>query len=219
MIPNAVDTDAAATRSPNRSRPNSQEISLELEMSLTKLVEETNDEVRRISQRPPEPKRKPAPAKVRTPSTPDWVEEFNQESATKAKRPPGRIKRPPARIEEGITVASDGSKIKDVGNLEPGEVKKVLRELSQNRVLSEPEYQVLDLEMDAKGRVNSAAPRDHSRTSQNSIDGAALEKPARRSANWPLRLVAGLLICFGFLFLLENPLSLPKNSEATEIQR
>ena len=61
MIPDAG--DAALPRS--RSRPNSQEISLELEMSLTRLVEETNDEVRKISQIPEEPKSEPAPVRKR----------------------------------------------------------------------------------------------------------------------------------------------------------
>ncbi len=209
MIPDAG--DAALPRS--RSRPNSQEISLELEMSLTRLVEETNDEVRKISQIPEEPKSEPAP--VRKSSKPEWVEEFNQESVAVANEP--KQGEPKTTPEDGAEIP-DSSIYKDVGNLEPGEVAKVLREFSQNRVVSEPEYQVLDIETDKKGHISSAATRDVP-SSQTPSDESVVECSGSRPTKWPLRLVAGLLLCFGFLFLLENPPSLPKNSEATEIQR
>ncbi len=61
------------------ARVTSQDVSLELEMSLTQLVEETNDEVRRISHSPVEAKpvvEEPA----RTTSKPEWVEEFNRDT-------------------------------------------------------------------------------------------------------------------------------------------
>jgi len=56
----------------------SKDVSLDLERSLTRLVEETNDEVRRISQQPEKPKKVvafPEPSQK-----PDWIDEFNQET-------------------------------------------------------------------------------------------------------------------------------------------
>lgn len=66
---------------PVRSRPRTsgQDLSLELELSLTRLVEETNDVVRKTTLLPanPEPI---APPRPETPAKPDWIEEFNRES-------------------------------------------------------------------------------------------------------------------------------------------
>lgn len=70
-----LDTGGATSSSP---RPTSQDLSLDLEQSLTRLVEETNNEVRRISQIPEEPKQDTAPPAE--PPKPEWVEEFNRDA-------------------------------------------------------------------------------------------------------------------------------------------
>lgn len=65
---------------PEPERPSAKDLSLDLELSLTQLVAETNDEVRRISQSPvlpPEEKAKPARKKAAKPA---WVEEFNRDT-------------------------------------------------------------------------------------------------------------------------------------------
>lgn len=64
--------------SENAGRPTSQALSLDLEQSLTRLVEETNNEVRRISQIPEQPD-EPEPT-APPPSKPQWVDEFNRDS-------------------------------------------------------------------------------------------------------------------------------------------
>ncbi len=81
LIEDAEVADGTAPTSKARSK--GQEISLELEMSLTKLVEETNDEVRRTSQIPVEPEVVEAP-EPEAPK-PAWIEEFNQESLSPAR--------------------------------------------------------------------------------------------------------------------------------------
>lgn len=79
--------DGAADTPRSKGRTQGKEISLELEMSLTRLVEETNDEVRRTSQTPVEPEVDETP--VEEAPKPAWVEEFNQGSLSpEVKRTP-----------------------------------------------------------------------------------------------------------------------------------
>ncbi|MDJ0639606.1 MAG: serine/threonine-protein kinase [Paracoccaceae bacterium] len=72
-----IEQDAKGASTSSKPTP-AQDISLDLEMELTRLVEETNDEVRKSRMIPVEPK-VVAPPKEE-PSKPAWVEEFNQES-------------------------------------------------------------------------------------------------------------------------------------------
>lgn len=74
-----VEIDKATSSTP---RPRSLDLSLDLEQSLSRLVEETNDEVRRISQIPEEPTQEPAPPP--DPPKPEWVEEFNRDALSPA---------------------------------------------------------------------------------------------------------------------------------------
>ncbi|MDJ1017671.1 MAG: serine/threonine-protein kinase [Paracoccaceae bacterium] len=53
-------------------------LSLDFERTLSRLVEETNDEVRRSQSLPAEPEPEPVP--IQEPSQPAWIEEFNEES-------------------------------------------------------------------------------------------------------------------------------------------
>ncbi len=66
----------SGARFPSLASPNL--ISLELERSLSRLVEETNDEVRKSKLIPAKPE--PAPTPPKGPLKPDWIEEFNRES-------------------------------------------------------------------------------------------------------------------------------------------
>ena len=75
----------AAVEDGQPERLTSAEVSLELELSLTRLVEETNDEVRRHSQLLPEPEIVVQPKEE--PAKPAWIEEFNQESLTSPSEP------------------------------------------------------------------------------------------------------------------------------------
>ena len=81
---NIISDAGSDTGSPIQSaeRVTSKDMSLELELSLTKLVEETNDEVRKTKLIPIEPEEVEAPPEK--PQTPGWIEEFNQESMAPA---------------------------------------------------------------------------------------------------------------------------------------
>lgn len=87
--------DAASQTS---KRPTSQDLSLDLEQSLTRLVEETNDEVRRISQIPDQPEQVAGPPPE--PPKPKWVEEFNRDSLAPAADANPRVAPPDHPVAE-----------------------------------------------------------------------------------------------------------------------
>ncbi len=60
-----------------KSKARSSEVEMDLELSLSRLVEETNTEVRRTSQMPDLPEVEAAPPKPES-SRPEWVDEFNR---------------------------------------------------------------------------------------------------------------------------------------------
>ncbi|NNL17376.1 MAG: serine/threonine protein kinase, partial [Boseongicola sp.] len=76
-------------------RVSSADVSLDLELKLTRLVEETNDEVRRISQQPPKPE--VVVSKPEKAAKPAWIEEFNKE--TFAPPPKPVIEEPEPEVE------------------------------------------------------------------------------------------------------------------------
>ncbi len=80
MIANSEVDDSVAPSS--KLTASAKEVSLELEVSVSRLVAETNSEVRRISQEPPKDVdvAAPAPAEPVT-SKPAWIDEFNQETS------------------------------------------------------------------------------------------------------------------------------------------
>jgi serine/threonine protein kinase len=76
-----ISSSVAMQDAPEKSKPilTKGDISLELEMSLNKLVEETNNEVRKSIGMPVEQPPADLP-KPEVPTKPDWIDEFNQES-------------------------------------------------------------------------------------------------------------------------------------------
>ncbi len=65
-------------------KPTPQRISLDLERSLTRLVAETNDEVRKTNEVMPDHPVTPKPVKAKAREIPDWVKEFNNETRIKS---------------------------------------------------------------------------------------------------------------------------------------
>lgn len=86
-------TSTVVTKPLSDALPPAPQIPLELEISLSRLVEETNDEVRRISQAIVAPA--PAKAPERPTSKWEWIDEFNEEALTrKEQKQKDRMKRP-----------------------------------------------------------------------------------------------------------------------------
>lgn len=153
------DTVTDTGSSPEASaRVTSKDIGVELELSLTRLVEETNDEVRKTKEITPEPEEVAAPPEE--PSKPDWIEEFNRESLAPATEPEsadgeGAGTHLGAADRQSIDPMRIGSK---PTRTETNWIERALEKQERLRNQRERELQIYEAE--AIGRVRSASTKN-----------------------------------------------------------
>ena len=194
-----------SARVQGRARPSSKDLSLDLELSLTRLVEETNDEVRRISQIQAEAPIVTAPPKP--PEAPEWIKEFNRDSEAalapvEKANPTGLEVGPDAAPDSEATPAPDGP---NTGIPPTNWVDRAREKQERLRLERMRELELFD---DEPGEI---APRPASGGQPPAEDiledtgayagDSAIVRPNRYR---PLGIVF-LLVCFCFVFFLETP--------------
>ena len=183
------------------------ELSLELEMSLSRLVAETNDEVEKSrSMIPVEPEIKAVPQEIN--SRPEWVDEFNEESlAPKTTRRRGS--RRGSRASAASRVASDvhpsAASALDQQSSETNWIERAAEKQDRIRSARERELDLFE--------ANPVAP-----TSQSPVimasgmgDEQLIVTAPPKASKTPIRLLIGLLLClcFAAFFQMPEPPELP----------
>ncbi|MEL7149719.1 MAG: serine/threonine-protein kinase [Pseudomonadota bacterium] len=200
-----VDEDAARVSKP-RSAPN--ELSLELELSLSRLVEETNHEVRKtkaevIEQEPAS--KEPA----REVSKPSWVDEFNRDTVD----PLPEAASTSSPTEEWIAAfqeASNGERTRSQA-IEAHKSKRTHSETNWvDRAMEKQERIRSDRQAQFEAQFGTGEPRVRSTVSQNSvedapselIDGPVPPDLSQVVKHRPLKIAIGLVIgfCSALLF-------------------
>lgn len=195
LIADSFVDDEAAPNSKGRVNPS--ELSIELEIELSRLVEETNDEVRRTSMIPVEPEVVPAPKEVT--SRPEWVDEFNQESL----EPHATQRHSRRSFSDAVQFVAD---LKDGGS-QPDDARSArsasdtdwidrARE-KQDRYLSEREQALGIYPSDVDPRVVPVLSANT--TSAGLVDDGLIVNAPPKTSVTPLRALIGLLLCFCFV--------------------
>ena len=191
----------------SRPRTSGQEISLELEMSLSRLVEETNDVVRKTTLLPANPE--PAPVKPEAPSKPAWIDEFNRESLA-----PDPVTSPPepspeVALDEAFNhmaeseAMGDDDASSDPARATKSETNWIDRALEkQERLQSERErsWEAFEAGESAPGADPQLPPVT---AHDDPANIAAAPEASRRSGLKPLGIMIGLFICVYCLVLLQ----------------
>ena len=189
---------------PTNSRPRTtgQEISLELEMSLSRLVEETNDVVRKSRLAPAEPK--PVVTAPEKPSKPDWIDEFNQEALTPERTAPTLDEETEDMAEAWVDDLAADTKPRSEnskGNSQPNpsETNWIDRALEkQERIQSEREREWQAFEAGERGLPSSASSASSASSTAPSAPADAeaehLPEPEAKGKFRPLVFLIGLLI-------------------------
>ena len=183
------DTSNSATNAP-LPRATSKDLDLRLERSLTRLVEETNDEVRR-SQSLPVEKTAPKP-EPKVQGAPTWIAEFNKEtsklevavSAPPTAAPPATKVDPPMSANKGATDWID------------------LANQKQERIREE-----LARELEALGLGDGLQESPNASDTEANLDPATEQKPKtpippNPPTVLPGRLAAGLFVCVALMFVM-----------------
>lgn len=197
------DMSADMSAQPAR-RVSGTDVSLDLELKLTRLVEETNDEVRRISQQPP--KAEVVAAKPQKSPKPAWIEEFNKE--TFAPPPAPMIEEPEPEVEiwedpeDDAPAAFETEKPAAVSafpKTPAGGTNWVDRALEkQERILSEQLAALELLEAAEEGRTNSMQSADPEGADTSESDTTTVVKYR------PARIAAGLFVSLCFALSLRG---------------
>ncbi|NNJ68592.1 MAG: serine/threonine protein kinase [Boseongicola sp.] len=200
----------ADTLPTGQPRVSSKDVSLDLERSLTRLVEETNDEVRRISQQPEEPEKVvsfPEPSKK-----PEWIDEFNLESRAPKPSPirdPVVVRAPIDTVEppapDPSTIELPPAASETFGpEFKGSQVNWAVRALEkQERIKSERESQIDIPDEDAESVSAAQAAKYPFQTAEQLKEQEAAVTAARTQRS--MRLVAGLLMCFSLVFFFAVP--------------
>lgn len=187
-----------------RSSPISQgielggEISLELEQSLSRLVEETNDEVRRTTRMvvlPEEEETVEPEAK-----TPDWVIEFNQETLEPALDPPTETEEKLFNTFRTEPEISNDEKAENKPVDPPrtqSETNWIDRAMEkQERLEIEREAELAMLEAQGNDRKKSASPSLSLNVHDEMADGTATAELEPKQDIKSIRFLYVLLVCF-----------------------
>ncbi len=179
-------------------RPSTADIPLNLELSLSQLVEETNDEVRRTSQRAVEPEPKVKSVPVEEPKKPEWVEEFNKESMSPrpwSRRPTGEIdywiEGPPEEQVKPETWTDERRAhiISKPGHSGTNWIDRALEK--QERIRSERERAMALAEAEERARAKSRPSRDPT-AEVEAVEGD--QEPAESGSSWTKRIAAMLFV-------------------------
>lgn len=186
-----------------RARPSSKDLSLDLELSLTRLVEETNDEVRRISQIQAEAPVVAAPPKPQ--ETPEWIKEFNRDSQTapvEEARPAGSEAGPDARQDSLASPIPDGP---DGRNQTINWVDRAREKQERLRLERVHEADLFNDDPAVLSSLTTSSGRPPEEgIFENSGACAGDHAIARPNKYKPLGILF-LLVCFCFVFFIETP--------------
>ncbi|NNE87805.1 MAG: serine/threonine protein kinase [Silicimonas sp.] len=167
----------------------SKDVSLELELSLSRLVEETNDEVRKSQLVIIEPETMSAPKKETI--KPTWIDEFNQGSlATEAE---SHVQDADDRVEApGDLNAIDTTEAEAAPKSETIETNWISRAVEkQQRIISEREK---ELELFELGAIDVAHPSPEKFEEQDDL--TAVQEPVPANNSGPTKIIVGLLVGF-----------------------
>lgn len=202
-----ISSSMTKTDTPEKSKPilTKGDISLELEMSLNKLVRETNNEVRKSIGTPIEPAPALAP-KTEAPKKPDWIEEFNQESVGSPVSHPRTRNRTNSRGS-----AFDDWEHEQDTFVEP-ERKNVRSETNwidrarekQDRIRSEREAAWTAFEAGDERTIRSVTSRPPSLPLEDIADEPQMPAPDPSRKYRPLVIMLSLLAGFVFVILLQG---------------
>ena len=177
------------------------ELSLELELSLSRLVAETNDEVEKSKMIPVEPETIEVPQA--TNSRPEWVEEFNEESLA----PEPSRRRPTSGLRlrsKASSVASDvhPSATDALNQKSQSETNWIERAaVKQDRIRSDRERE-LELFADTPAEQ---MPNSPTVLASGLGDEPLIVTAPPRSNTTPIRLLIGLLLCLCFVAYFQMP--------------
>lgn len=202
-----IASSVVTPEAPEKSKPilTKGDISLEFEMSLNKLVRETNNEVRKSIGTPVEPA-PVEPPKPEAPKKPDWIEEFNQESVgTSTSRT-----RPRSRATSGASAFDDWEHELDA--YEAPERKSTSSETNwidrarekQDRIRSEREAAWSAFETGDERGVRSTRSRPPSMPGEEYEPEAQMPVPDPSRKYRPLVILLSLLAGFVFMILLKG---------------
>lgn len=185
-----------ASRPRSGSRPQSGAISLELEMSLTQLVQETNTEVRRTSKVPEAPKTPPPPEPDKV-EKPAWLDEFNKESlAPKAPSQPAND----AGSARPRTTFVGGAAAPDADKTEVNWVGRAQEKQDRLRAEQAASYGLDEVPSAPKAKTKVVStpiqpPADHDAEAEEPDPLLALRAHARTSTRkWFLAVLLGLFL-------------------------
>lgn len=185
-------------------RPSSQGIPLDLELSLSRLVEETNDVVRKTTVIEVEPENTKAPP-AETQKKPDWIDEFNQESLTTPPRTEAEQDEDWQDVEMSAaekawhTEARIRSKARSVNHSETNWIDRAVEK--QERIQSEREIAVMaELERTSR-RPRSTVSNNRAHVPGDMPEGEVASSSAASHIFRGLGLVIGLGICAYFAFV------------------
>ena len=201
----------ADTRSSPQSgeRVTCNDISLELELSLTRLVEETNDEVRKTPQIPVEQEEVVAPPEKS--SKPEWIEEFNQESLAPATEPVsayGEDEDSQDKQFDACDIHSNNySRVTHIApeseHTETNWIDRALEKQESIRIEREDELEIYETEPEARDRSTSS--KNPLEMPDDLTDGAVTAEVAPKAKNLPIRILVGILVCFSFAVFFDSP--------------
>lgn len=178
----------------------SRDISMDLELTLSRLVEETNDEVKRISQIPVQEEK--VVQRQEKPARPDWVEEFNRESMIVEPTPEAEEAEPGGDVSEATDEADVEAQAEPV---EPAPVVALAMAGGTNwvdKALMKQERLRIEQEKMLEAQALEAFEAEHGTAV---MDGGELQaSDAALSRNRPLGIAIGILIGFGSLVLLQG---------------
>ena len=176
------------------------DVSLELEMSLTRLVEETNDEVRKTTRIPVEPEKKVVSPQNEEAPKPEWIDEFNQETLAPKPRPsrherPKAGDRPQSVSAFGTSRPISTSSSQAETNLQNSETNWIgLAKEKQGRMIAEREAELELFDDPITERIRSTVSKN---TADEMTDPHAARDPGAssdKSKNWTVQILSGLLI-------------------------
>lgn len=196
------DTTGAISSAQSGARPSKNDVSLELELSLTKLVAETNDVVRQTSQVPDAPE--PVALPPEKPAKPAWIEEFNQETLTPTPRE-SRSRRT-ATVTQPVDLTPQTSRTTSPTpqpkRSETNWIGKAMEKQEQIRI--EREEAFAEYEARTSGRRRTRPSRDPVDLTAETAEDIAPPEASTRSRLGPMGLVLGLMVCFYFVFVHGN---------------
>ncbi len=178
------------------SETSSVEIPLDLELSLSRLVKETNDEVRKTTRLAVEPEPVVAPPEDVT--KPAWIDDFNQQLQESVENPgPAETEPEVPHLADPILDAPGCCYAPEGKSLSTNWVDRALKKQERVRQERASRLEILDPEI-----VGQTLLPDSEETLDYRKEGAFPPENAARPRIQPFGVLVALLLCFGLLTLL-----------------